>query len=327
MIILSKTPCRVSLFGGGTDYEEFIKKNGKSEIISFTIDKFVYSTLKLNEDGNKIYNEKYRLNYFKSEHRKNLNHIENKIIKKLLRIYDKKNPYYISLFSDIPSGTGLGSSSAFIVGLIKSFNKIKKKIERNEAIYKKSINIERSTINPYSGLQDHASAVYGGLNNFIFDKKIQCKKYQNEKNIMQQIQNNSVLIWTKSVRNSNSILKSHKNSFKNKFSNLLKINSICNDANKLFKGKKFSLKELGELLIESYNLKKDITQQIETNLIYKQIDHIKNDVIGYKLLGAGGGGFILAILNGSKEKFITKHHNMKIIDFKFFNNSSSISCL
>lgn len=327
MILLSKTPCRISLFGGGTDYEEFIRKNGKSEIISFTINKFVYSTVKLNEDGNKIYNEKYRLNYFKSEHKKKIDHIENKIIKKLLQIYDKKNPYYISLFSDIPSGTGLGSSSAFIVGLIKSFNKIKKKSENDEDIYKKSINIERSTINPYSGFQDHASAVYGGLNHFIFDKNIKHKKFHNEKNIMQQIQNNSVLIWTKSVRNSNNILKSHKNNFKKKFSNLMNINSICNDAKKLFKQKKFSLDEMGELLIESYNSKRSITKKIENDLISQQIDQIKNDVIGYKLLGAGGGGFILAILKGEKKKFIKKNKNMKIVDFKFFNDSSNLSCL
>ena len=124
--LFSRTPCRISLFGGGTDYENFINKNGQANIISFTIDKFVYTLLKNNDFSFKIFDEKYRLNYFNSENCKNIKNIKNKIIKKILLDNDRTNPYYISLFSDIPSGTGLGSSSAFIVGMIKSFQKIKK---------------------------------------------------------------------------------------------------------------------------------------------------------------------------------------------------------
>ena len=134
MNFISKTPFRVSLFGGGTDYERFIKDQGSSDIVSFTVNKYAYSVVKENTDNYKIYDEKYRLNYFNSESIKDKKNIKNKIIKEVLKYLNINEPYYISLFSDIASGTGLGSSSAFIVNLIKVFSKIKKEFNDEKVL-------------------------------------------------------------------------------------------------------------------------------------------------------------------------------------------------
>ena len=166
-LVISKTPLRVSFFGGGTDIENYyLKKNGK--VISTTIDKYVYVTIK--EHG-ELFRRNFRLNYSKSENKNTLSKIENNIIRETLRIMKIKRPLYISSISDIPDRTGLGSSSSFTVGLIKALYAFEgKKISKKniaELACKIEINILRNPI----GKQDQYAATYGGLNSITFKKK------------------------------------------------------------------------------------------------------------------------------------------------------------
>ena len=325
--IISRTPCRISLFGGGTDFESFINKNGQANILSFTIDKFVYSLIKKNNLSHKIFNEKYRLNYFKSEKTKSLGKIKNKIVKKILTDYDKINPYYISLFSDIPSGNGLGSSSAFIVGMIKSFYKIKKiKIDLNK-IFAEAVETERKTINKNTGLQDQAAATFGGFNHFTFKKNkvLIVRNLEKYKSNLNKIINNSFLIWTEDQRDSSKILGKQKKNIRNKIKVLKKMDQISLNALKLIKSKNFNLKKFAEILKYSYTLKISLANGITNkniNKILKILDY--ENALGYKILGAGGGGFILCVMNkNKKEKFFNKYKNkFKMIDYSFQNSST-----
>ena len=254
---ISKTPCRISLFGGGTDYEEFIKKSGESNILSFTIDKFVYSVVKSNYDNSLIYKEKYRLNYYKSEVRSDINNIKNKIIKAILEKYDINNSYYISLFSDIASGSGLGSSSAFIVNLIRIFDLIKNKKQTDEQIFKLALKIERKSVNLFCGYQDQASASFGGFNHFIFNNnKLTVNNMSHRQDSLNKIIKNSFLIWTNRTRDSSHLLKEQKKNIKNKYSFFNNVNNLCKDAIKILNNKKFDINIFGKLLTESYQEKK-----------------------------------------------------------------------
>lgn len=325
--VISKTPCRISLFGGGTDFENFINKNGEANILSFTIDKFVYSLIKKNDLSHEIFNEKYRLNYFNSENCKSLRHIKNKIIKKILTDYDKINPYYISLFSDIPSGTGLGSSSAFIVGMIKSFHKMNNiKIDLNK-IFLKAVVTERKTINKNAGLQDHAAATYGGFNHFIFQKKnsLIVKNLNKYKKNLNKIINNSFLIWTEEQRDSSKILGNQKKNIKNRIEVLKKMDQISLEALRLIKSRNFDLKKFGKILKYSFTLKSSLATGITNkniNSILKILDYEK--ALGYKILGAGGGGFILCLMNkNDKYRFLRKYKKkFKMIEYSYHDKSS-----
>ena len=125
--IICKTPLRIGLFGGGSDLPSFINKKGHGHVINLTINKYVYTCVKIHSS---VFNKKYRLNYFKTENVNNIKDIKNNIIRASLRYYNIKQPLYISNISDVPSGTGLGSSGAFQVSLCKIFNKINSGIKR-----------------------------------------------------------------------------------------------------------------------------------------------------------------------------------------------------
>jgi len=114
--VVTKTPLRISFFGGGTDFKDFYKKYG-GKVVGTTIDKYIYVTVKNHEP---LFKEGFRLNYFKTERVNQINKIKNNIIRECLKLTKTKPPIYVSVVSDIPAHTGLGSSSSFCVGLLNA---------------------------------------------------------------------------------------------------------------------------------------------------------------------------------------------------------------
>ena len=162
--IITKTPLRISFFGGGSDIKKFyLKKRGL--IISSTIDKYIYVTIK--RHGN-TFDEKYRINYQQSENVNKINKIKNNIIRESLKYLKIDEPLYISTIADIPARSGLGSSSSFTVGLLKGLFELKhKKISKKE-LAELACKIEIDIIKSPIGKQDQYAAAFGGLNKFIF---------------------------------------------------------------------------------------------------------------------------------------------------------------
>lgn len=325
-----KTPCRLSLLGGGTDYEKFINKNGSSYVLSLTINKYVYTLIKDNSFSKYIYDEKYRLNYYNSESTSNIKFIKNKIIKNILLEFDKLNSYYISLFSDIPSGTGLGSSSAFIVGLIRYFNLITNKKISKKKLLESAIRIERKSINPYAGKQDQAAAVYGGFNFIKFYKKNTLVEKLNNKVQLKNLKNiieNSILIWTGNQRDSKTILKNQNLNFKKKYKYLKKINDLAKEGHSQVSSKFFNLEKFGKILVKSFNLKKKLSKNITSSKIDNIIKILEeNGSYGFKILGAGGGGFIFCLMKKKKiikfkKKYLKKY---RFIDYDYEPKTTNI---
>ena len=168
--ITTRTPLRVSFFGGGTDFEEYYKKK-QGSVLSVTINKFVYVTIKKH---NKLFNENYRINYSSVEHKHDIKSINNLIVKECLKKVPLKPPLSITISSDIPSNSGLGSSSAITVGLLKALYAARGREVTNRQLAEEACKIEINLIKNNIGKQDQYAVTFGGLNYIKFTKKKNC---------------------------------------------------------------------------------------------------------------------------------------------------------
>ncbi len=315
--ILNKTPLRVSLFGGGTDFKDFFEKK-QGSTISFTINQFIYTTLK--KHYGKIFNENVRLNYSRVERLNNFGSIKNDIIRETLNYFNYQNPIYLSTVSDIPAGTGLGSSSSFIVGLVKSLSTFKKKLNKHQiAILASKIEIEK--LKSPIGVQDHFIASYGGFKKINYYKNniqvIPLTKYEKD---LKKILNHSLFIWLKKTRSANEILSYQKQNIEKNFANLKYLYELQECFYKELKSN-ISLKIFGELLKESWITKKKISKKISNKKIEEIVNILEsNNCLGYKVLGAGGGGFLMAVFeNDDKKRFLKKYEKkFNFLEFNYY---------
>ena len=310
-LIISKTPLRVSFFGGGTDLEYYSKHN-EGKVLSAAINKHIYVLVRKHST---LYKTNFRLNYSITENQKSLSKIKNKIIKECLKFLSIKGPIYISTFSDIPDRSGLGSSSSFTVGLLNALYAYKGiKVDQNR-LAEEAYLIETVKVKSPIGRQDQYAAAFGGLNYFKFKKnnKVIIKKIM-DKNLYNLINDNMLLIWTKIRRENTKILQSQKKNMKNNKIYLDQLKSYVEFFNKKFKKKQITKKLFGNLISLSHNTKINLTNKILNRKISIMIEKIKtHNVYGLKLLGAGGGGFILCCLS-NKENLTKKFEcqNFKI---------------
>jgi len=313
--VITKTPLRISFFGGGTDFKDFYKKNG-GRVLATTINKFIYVTVKNHEP---LFKENYRLNYSETERVNHINKIKNNLIRECLKLVKIKPPIYISVVSDIPAHTGLGSSSSLSVGLLKALYCAKGITKTPEELAKLACKIEIDILKQPIGKQDQYVSTYGGFAEFKFLKndKVKIKRIKNNK-IIKKIFDNSILVWTNQYREAKSVLKDQKKNIQKNFSKLKLLNEISNSSMSLFIKKKFDLKKFSELLDRNWLIKKSLSKKISSNHNDKFYNKSKkNGTIGGKILGAGGGGFFFLIYNKlEKKKF-----------FKFIKNFYYIKCL
>ena len=310
-LVVTKTPLRVSFLGGGTDIKYFYKYYGGS-VLSCAIDKHVYVTVKRHSP---CFREKYRLNYSKSEAGNQLSKIENNIVRECIKLTKINFPIYISTVADVPTGSGLGGSSSFTVGLLNALYSIQGKNITKKRLYKESCMIEIDLLNEPIGKQDQVPAVYGGLN-FISFKKNDSIKINNikENKIYRDLFKSSLLIWTQSTRSASKVLKNQKKNFKLNVERLKRIKANADIFYKsIKKNNKINLKELGVLVNKSWEEKKRLSSKISD----KKIDIIINNAIkigcyGSKLLGAGGGGFIIIFGKKKHTNLIKKKYKEKV---------------
>lgn len=317
-IVTTKTPLRISFLGGGTDMPYFYENYG-GITISSSIDKFIYVTIKKHTN----FNEKYRLNYSETEIVNKIDKIKNLRIRETLKYLNVREPLYINTISDLPYNTGLGSSSAFLIGLIKAIYKLKNVNIKLYKICEIAFKIENKITNNSLGKQDHYIAAYGGLKKILYSKKIVDVKRVNLKNKnLKYLNENLIFFWTGKLRLSNKNLLQQKKNFKTNLTSLIKLKSLSLEFEKELKKSKLNLKKIGYFLDINWNLKKKFSKDISSNhldKIYKTA--IDNGCYGGKLLGAGGGGFFLFICEKKhQKKVINKLSNCKKINFNFENS-------
>jgi len=292
--VVSKTPLRVSFLGGGSDilnyYGKKISTRKYGSVLNTSINKFVYVTVKKH---GKIFKENYRLNYSKTENVKYLSQIKNKIIKECLKYFKIKDKLYISSISDFPSGSGLGSSSSFCVGLINCINTMYNLKLSRATIAEIASFIEIKLLNQGIGKQDQYAATFGGFNYFKFFRNKVLRKCKNHE--FNFLNNSLYLVWTNLTRDADKVLaKQRKND--------LFLDQLHKNTKIICSKKKIDKDLFFKLVNESWKIKKSLSSSItnkKINFIIKKANDLGVDAC--KLSGAGSGGFILII---SKKKII-----------------------
>ena len=320
-MIISKTPYRISFFGGGTDYPQWYKKFG-GEVISTTIDKYVYITIRPLPS---FFKHKYRIVYSKTEIAKKLSEIKHKPVKAIIKYFEIKYGLEIHYDGDLPARSGVGSSSAFVVGLIKAMIKLKKLKINKLNLAKKSIMIEAKILKEVVGSQDQDACAYGGFNNIIFKKNgtFLVKKINIKKKNIKLLENNLFLVFSKIQRTAQIVAKSFVNRITyEKIFEMQKINSLVSDAKRILKTN--NIDKFGELLDESWKFKKKLSVMVSNDRLDKLYEYaLRSGASGGKLLGAGGGGFfVFYVKKNHHKKFLIKMKKNLIIPFRFETNGS-----
>ena len=328
-MIISKTPYRISFFGGGSDYPEWYLKNG-GIVISATINKYIYISCR---ELPSFFKHKNRIVYSKIEAVKNINAIKHPVVKSVLKSFKKekifkKSGLEIHYDGDLPSRTGVGSSSAFVVGFLNLLNNFFNKKISKKMLVDQSIYIEQKILREVVGSQDQIATCYGGFNEIVF---LQNGKYQIHPLIedLKDLSNleNQLFLVLSGIRIStgNEIANTYISSFAKQNKNLIfEIMSHANIAKKIIKDKNF--KDLGPLLNETWEIKRSLSKSIsnsQIDMIYKL--GLKNGATGGKLLGAGGSGFILFFVpKNNKLNFLRAFKNFTVVDFKFEKKGTHI---
>lgn len=321
-MIITRTPFRMSFFGGGTDLSGFFNEHGGA-VISTTFDKYCYVTVR---HLPAFFDYKTHLTYSKTEYVNSYEEIQHPAIREAMKHMDMHN-IRLTYESDLPARTGLGTSSSFAVGMIEAFYALNGKYADKRKLADDAIYLERELCKEAGGIQDQIAASFGGLNRIDFSKDgytvrpIVISRARKEK-----LNNNLMLFFTGFSRFSSDIQKGTEKSMKDKTKELLEMYSLVDKAEKVLTDESCDLDEFGRLLDYTWKLKRGISSGISTGSIDEQYEKaMKAGALGGKLLGAGGGGFLLFYVPQEKQAAVKKAlENQMHVPFKFENEGTRI---
>jgi D-glycero-alpha-D-manno-heptose-7-phosphate kinase len=323
-MIISRTPFRISFVGGGTDLRSYYK-DGFGQVLSSTMNKYLYVVVK-KQLG--IVEYKYRINWSKTEFRNSIEEIEHPIVREALKLFSIDYPIEITTFADIPANTGLGSSSAFAVGLVHALSALEGKMITKYDLAMKAASIEVEILKRTMGKQDHFASAYGGFNIFTFnpDETVTVEPVFYNRDSIQKLESNLVLFYTKVKRDASEILKSQDDITSTKRDILTKMRDLVPRLEQvLSNGSDLNL--FGEILNEGWSLKQSLTEDISSSEINDYYNKaVKAGASGGKLLGAGGGGFLLFYVETQyKQNLIDALSNLYYLDVNFDFGGSRIT--
>ena len=291
-MIISKTPFRVSFFGGGTDYPAWYRENG-GKVLACGINKYCYLSVR---NLPPFFEHKYRVVYSIIENTTSIDDIKHPAVRNILAYMKCQCGLEIHHDADLPARSGLGSSSAFTVGLLNSLYALSGEYTSRSKLAKEAINIEQNVIKEAVGSQDQVSAAYGGFNKIEF--------LQNDEFIvspviidpvkMQELSKNLMLFYTGISRFSTDISSSKIANIPKRSSELKNLGQMVDHGLDILSSNNVPLSEFGALLHEAWQNKRKISSKVSNNVIDDIYEEArKNGALGGKILGAGGGGFIL----------------------------------
>ncbi len=318
-MIIARSPLRISFAGGGTDLKAFYEKESGS-VTSITIDKYVYIAV------HKYFENKILLKYSQIELVDRLDDIKNELIRECLRLLNITKGIEITAIADLPTRTGLGSSSSFTVALLHALHAFKGEHVSREQLAREAVEVEVQILKRPIGKQDHYATAYGGLNFIEFnpDDSVVVTPVVCGKEIMDKLERNLILFYTGMTRSASDILKEQRDRTEEKRETLRKMKNLSEEvARTLVRG---DLDRFGSILHENWIEKKKITDSISNPRIDEWYElGIRAGAKGGKILGAGGGGFLLFYCDReSQDKVRMALKELKEVKVRFTGHGSQI---
>lgn len=319
-MIIVKTPFRISFAGGGSDLSSFYKKS-YGAVVSTTIDRFMYIMI------HPYFHGKIRIKYSKTEDVDSIAEIQHPLVRECLKLMKIEKGVEIASIADVPAGTGLGSSSAFTVGLLYALSAYKRRMRTKEWLAKSSCVIEIEKVKESIGKQDQYAVSFGGVNYICFnpDETVLVEPLILKPEIKKQLENNLLMFYVGNQRKASQVLKEQKEKMKDqkKYKTVCKMVKIAERMKQiLLKGE---LERFGELLHKGWLLKKSLTGDItnyQLDDFYKKA--LKVGAKGGKILGAGGGGFFLFYCEPKYQNKLRKVLRLRELKFRFENEGTKI---
>ena len=323
-MIISRTPFRVSFFGGGTDYPAWYKENG-GVVLSTTIDKYCYVICRYLPP---FFDYKYRIRYTKREETGTIAEIRHPSVRECLSFLNFQNGVEIQHNADLPAMSGLGSSSAFTVGLLNALYALKGKMKTKRQLALDAIQVEQDRIKENVGSQEQTIAAFGGFKKIELGvlQKIMVYPVIIDQDKLDSIQNHLMLFFTGFSRIASPIAGELIRKTPEKKKELKAMMEMVEEALNILNTSRDTLMDFGKLLHETWRIKRSLTPQITNSFIDEVYEAaMKAGAVGGKLLGAGGGGFILFFAKPELQHNVKKKlEKLLCVPFKFENLGTQI---
>ena len=323
-MIITRTPLRISFFGGGTDYPVWYREHGGA-VLSTTINKCCYLTCRWLPP---FFDYHSRISYSKVENVLNNNAIGHPSARACLQYLGIEEGVEIHHVADLPARTGLGTSSAFTVGLLLALYALKNQMRDKRALALDAIRVEQELLQEAVGSQDQVSAAYGGLNRIDFhtDGAIQVKRVLTPPSRLEELEQHLALYFTGFSRTASEVAKEQIRITPHRARELSLMGQLVNEAEAILTSPNSSLNEFGRLLHETWQIKRSLTQKITNS----NIDEIYEEgrragALGGKLLGAGAGGFMLFFVPPEQRSELRNRlRHLLCVPFTFSNRGGHV---
>ena len=322
-MIIVRTPTRISFFGGGTDYPSWYKDHGGA-VISTTINKYSYITVR---ELPPFFPYKHRIRYYEQEEVNDLMEIRHPSVRESALFLKYVRGLEVAHNSDLPARTGLGSSSTFTVGILHALHALQGYIPTKRELAEQAIHVEQDRIGESVGSQDQVAAAFGGLNHIRFRKSsFEVEPITISPDRVATLQDHLLLCFTGFARTASEIAVEQIAKTEENSAILKEMSAITKDGLELFRSPDFSMVDFGRLLDRQWTAKRQISEFITS----RELDEIygtgmEAGAYGAKLLGAGGGGFMLFVANPENhEKIRTAVGEKMFVPFRFESTGSSV---
>lgn len=322
-MIISRTPFRISFFGGGTDYPAWYRQHGGA-VLAATIDKYCYLNCRYLPP---FFEHKFRVVYSKIENCHTIDEIAHPAVRAVLRHLNIERGVEIHHDGDLPARSGMGSSSAFTVGLLHAMRALKGQVSSKHQLAMESIYIEQEVLEETVGSQDQVSAAYGGLNhiNFLPNGEVSVRPITISIERIRELDSHLMLFYTGIKRTASDVAESYVNNIDSRKRQLRILKDMVEEAVAIVSSQQ-DIAAFGELLNEAWQAKRSLSAKVSNSQvddIYEQA--LAAGAIGGKLTGAGGGGFMLLFVPIDKQHQVKQKLNKLIhVPFKFEFSGSQI---
>jgi D-glycero-alpha-D-manno-heptose-7-phosphate kinase len=323
-MVITRTPLRISFFGGGTDYPIWYREHGGA-VLATTINKCCYITARSLPP---FFEYHSRISYSRVENVRRNGMIEHPSVRECLRFLGIEEGVEVHHVADLPARTGLGTSSAFTVGLLLALYALQERMRDKHALAGDAIHVEQDLIHEAVGAQDQVSAAYGGFNriNFHQDGEIEVKRVMAPKGRLAELEQHLALYFTGFSRTASEIAQEQIKLTSQRTNELSAMLQLVDEAESIVTSPNRRLEDFGRLLHESWQIKRSLTRKISN----ADIDEIYNagrnaGALGGKLLGAGGGGFMLFFVPPECRRALRERlKNLLCVPFSFATKGSHV---